>query len=955
MDVVLQRVFSQRSERVKGLDIHPTEPWIVASLYSGHVYIWNYVEQNLVNSFEVTELPVRTVKFVPRKQWLVCGADDMLVRVYNYNTMDKVQQFEAHTDYIRHIAVHPTLPLLLTCSDDMTIKLWDWDRGWVCTQLFEGHSHYVMHVVFNPKDTNTFASASLDRTVKVWSLGSPVPNFTLEGHERGVNCIDYYVGGDKPYLVSGADDSLVKVWDYQTKACIQTLDGHSHNISSVAFHPELPLVMTASEDGTVKMWHSTTYRLENTLNYGMERAWAIATARGSNNVALGYDEGCVMISMGREEPLASMDASGKVIWARHNEIQTVNIKALGAEAAEAAGDGERLPLAVKDLGSSDVYPQSLAHSPNGRFVTVCGDGEYVVYTALAWRNKAFGSALEFVWSQDSNVFATRETSTTIKVHKNFKEAFPIKLPFSIEGIHGGALLGVRTSDFIMFLDWATGETIRRIDVSAKSVYWSESGGSVAICTDESIFLLSYQQDIVDSVLESGEELDEDGIEDAFDLQAEIPEIVKSAVWVGDCFIYNNSSWRLNYCVGGEVTTLHHLDRPMYLLGYLAAQSRVYLVDREFGVTSYSLLLSIVEYKTLVLRGDIETANEILETIPEEHHNTLAKFLEVRGEPEKALELATDEDYKFDLAVSLGHLELASSLAKKADSEAKWRQLGELAFSSGNMELAESCFNKAFDWSGLLMLYSAQGNAKGTSALSDMAHEHGKDNIAFICKYMVGDKHGCVDLLVECGRLPEAAFFARTYCPSRVTEVVKLWQSDLIKINPKAAESLANPDDYPNLFPGWDSALEREKASSNGVVTTPENIDDAIYLNQEVEKLTVEDIQESNEIEGDDFHQEEQVEEEEEVIPEASTEAREFQIEDEEILHDVPEDRAPESQDPEPVVEPEGEDDFDDEDDVLELTAEEEKLLEEELQGDVDDIDLDDDWGLEDDDEFAEDK
>ena len=75
-------------------------------------------------------------------------------------------------------------------------------------------------------------------------------------------------------------------------------------------------------------------------------------------------------------------------------------------------DGERLALAVKDLGSSDIYPQSLQHSPNGRFVTVCGDGEYVIYTALAWRNKSFGSALEFVWGDDSNVFATRESSNT---------------------------------------------------------------------------------------------------------------------------------------------------------------------------------------------------------------------------------------------------------------------------------------------------------------------------------------------------------------------------------------------------------------------------------------------------------------------------------------------------------------------------------------------------------------
>jgi len=49
----------------------------------------------------------------------------------------------------------------------MLIKLWDWEKKWVCTQVFEGHTHYVMQIVINPKDNNTFASCSLDRTVKV--------------------------------------------------------------------------------------------------------------------------------------------------------------------------------------------------------------------------------------------------------------------------------------------------------------------------------------------------------------------------------------------------------------------------------------------------------------------------------------------------------------------------------------------------------------------------------------------------------------------------------------------------------------------------------------------------------------------------------------------------------------------------------------------------------------------
>lgn len=86
-------------------------------------------------------------------------------------------------------------------------------------------------------------------------------------------------------------------------------------------------------------------------------------------------------------------------------------------------DGERLILSVKDMGASEIYPQTLQHSSNGRFVVACGDGEYIVYTAMALRNKAFGSGLEFVWGSDPNFYAVRESSTAIKIYKNFKVIF----------------------------------------------------------------------------------------------------------------------------------------------------------------------------------------------------------------------------------------------------------------------------------------------------------------------------------------------------------------------------------------------------------------------------------------------------------------------------------------------------------------------------------------------------
>lgn len=49
---------------------------------------------------------------------------------------------------------------------------------------------------------------------QIWSLGSPDPNFTLDGHQKGVNCVDYFTGGDRPYLITGSDDSTAKVCSF---------------------------------------------------------------------------------------------------------------------------------------------------------------------------------------------------------------------------------------------------------------------------------------------------------------------------------------------------------------------------------------------------------------------------------------------------------------------------------------------------------------------------------------------------------------------------------------------------------------------------------------------------------------------------------------------------------------------------------------------------------------------
>lgn len=120
--------------------MHSTEPWILTSLFSGKVYIWNYNTGDVVRQWDAAGVPIRACKFIERKQWVIVGCDDLKIRVYNYNTAEKVAflsffelqvtEFDGHSDYIRCIDVHPSEPLILTCGDDMSIKLWNWEQGW---------------------------------------------------------------------------------------------------------------------------------------------------------------------------------------------------------------------------------------------------------------------------------------------------------------------------------------------------------------------------------------------------------------------------------------------------------------------------------------------------------------------------------------------------------------------------------------------------------------------------------------------------------------------------------------------------------------------------------------------------------------------------------------------------------------------------------------------------------
>lgn len=840
MRLDLTKQSSARTERVKGVDIHPTEPWILTTLYTGKVEIWSYATNTLVRTIQATALPVRAGRFIARKNWIVVGADDYQLRVYNYNTGEKVTQFEAHPDYIRAIAVHPTRPYLLTCSDDLTIRLWNWENSWKLEQTFQGHQHYILSVEFNPKDPNTFVTSCLDRTVKVWSLGSPSPNFTLLAHEtRGVNYASYYPQSDKPYLLTTSDDHTIKVWDYQTKSCVAVLEGHSSNVSFAIYHSELPLIISGAEDGTLKFWNSNTYKLEKSINCGFERIWCVALLEKSNLIGVGCDLGYIIYKVGNEVPLFSIDSNNKLIYSRNSDIYQSVIK---PSLTEGVKDGESLNLQLRELGTVEMYPQMLAHSPNGRYAAVNGDGEYIIYTALAWRSKTYGKALDFCWNthdfSSACTYAVRESGISVKIFKNFEEHLQLDLVYQADRLYPGALLGVKLEGCISFYDWEHGKLVRRVDIDEdnQEVVWSDNGTLLAIVTNSGssegtqpgsklnteTYFLHYDAQIYEEELNENKLDPEEGAENAFSVLYTLPvsEPILSGKFIGDVFVYTTASTnRLNYFVGGEVINLGHFVHPYYIVGYRAGQeSKLYLIDKAFDVISWYVNSSVLELQTLVMRGDLnkfatkeivdeETGErepdlstisidslsgnygDLMSNFGKAELNQLSRFFEKLGYLSLAYAMSQDFDSKFLISLATDDMaqayKLLSARIEKDSSSAavdisKWRKLGDLALARWQVKLAQECYWHAQDYSTLLLLFSSTNNQKEIVSLAEKAESKGKYNLAWQAWWLSKNVDKCLNLLAKSERYPEAALFGINYNGSKeqVEEIEKKWKAKL---------------------------------------------------------------------------------------------------------------------------------------------------------------------------------
>ncbi|CAM0878543.1 unnamed protein product [Alopecurus aequalis] len=287
--------------QVSSIDVHPTEPWIVGRNDMG-IHLLNYrTRPHACPRFSITENdPVNVIKFMAREGWLIMGGKSGQLHVLDYHQHKHVKSFRAHKGCITILVVHPTRPFVLSSSDGdgHLIKLWDWRNNWKCTQ-FQGHTNKVTQIIINLEDNESFASASLDGTVKIWSFSSgKTITMKLNGNvPDGLLCAAYFTRRERQHLIVGSKDKTALIWDVGKQKCVDALEGHADSISVVKLHTELPLLITGSLDGTVRVWNSTTYKLENIIDFNLGAVCALECIKGSTRVVVVCRQGMAKVDV----------------------------------------------------------------------------------------------------------------------------------------------------------------------------------------------------------------------------------------------------------------------------------------------------------------------------------------------------------------------------------------------------------------------------------------------------------------------------------------------------------------------------------------------------------------------------------------------------------------------------------------------------------------------------------